>query len=89
MKPWFTRWRNYPVSICLHIAGWGAPGGALLALPDYWPAGIIMLAGFVIYELASGVRHAINDKHMDTLGLDCVDAVVGAVPAFIIVRTIV
>ena len=83
MKPWFVRWRQYPVSVALHICGWGMVGGALLASP-WWPAGIIMLVGFVVYELASGVRHAINDKHMDTLGLDCVDAVVGAVPAYIV-----
>ena len=87
MKPWFVRWKQYPLSVALHIGGWGAPAGALLAT-DYWPAGVIMLAGFCVYELASGVRHAINDGHMDTLGLDCVDAVVGAVPAYIIARAV-
>ena len=83
MKPWFIRWKKYPISILMHIVLWGGIGGALLAT-DYWPAGVIMLAGFVIYEVASGVRHLTEDGHMDTIGLDCVDAVVGAVPAFII-----
>ena len=84
MKPWFIRWKQYPVSVLLHIMGWGATSGALVA-SEFWPAGVAMLAIFVVYELASGVRHAINDKHMDTLGLDCVDAVVGFVPAYIAV----
>ena len=86
MGPWFRRFKSYPMSILMHIFGWGAVGGAFLALPNYWPVGVIMLIGFVIYELASGVRHAFNDRRMDTVGLDCVDAVVGAVPAYCYVK---
>ena len=78
---WFGRWREYPLSILGHICGWGMPAGVLLAT-DWWPAGVVMLGGFALYELASGVRHWVNDGHMDTAGLDCVDAVVGAVPAY-------
>ena len=88
MSPWFARWRAYPVSILLHIFGWGVVGGALLATDDYWPAGVVVLCGFVLYELASGVRHWANEGHMDTAGLDIVDAVVGAVPAFIVAKEV-
>ena len=82
MKPWFDRWKKYPRSVLLHILGWGVVGGALTA-SEFWPAGVLMVSIFVVYELASGVRHAINDGHMDTLGLDCVDVAVGFVPAYI------
>ena len=81
---WFSRWRKYPVSILLHIFGWGVPAGILLGTAGLEPAGIIMLVGFALYELASGARHYANDGHMDTAGLDTVDAVVGAVPAYCI-----
>ena len=83
-KPtWFNRWRRYPASIIGHIAGWGVPAGILLATP-YWPAGVILLTTFALYELASGVRHWANEGHMDTAGLDCVDACVGAIPAYLL-----
>ena len=88
MKPWFVRWRRYPVSIILHILGWGAPAGALLAT-EQWPAGVIMLVGFGVYEIASGVRHLTEEGHMDTIGLDCVDAVIGAIPAYIITELVI
>lgn len=86
MKSWFHRWRRYPGSIAMHIGIWGAGGGALLALPLVWPAGIIVLVGYCAYEICSGVRHLTEDGHMDTIGLDIVDAVVGSVPAFIAVK---
>lgn len=87
MKPWFVRWRRYPVSILLHICIWGALPGALLTTPA-WAAGVVMLFGFAIYEIASGVRHLLEDGHMDTIGLDCVDAVVGAVPAIVLLELV-
>ena len=86
MKPWFNRWRKYPASILMHIFGWGAPIGVLLAHPDGVPLGMLMAFGFAIYQVASGVRHALNDGRMDTAGLDFTDAVIGAVPAYIITK---
>ena len=82
MRPWFRRWRDYPASVAMHILGWGAPIGFLLAHPDGIPLGMLMAFGFAVYEIASGVRHLTESGHMDTIGLDFVDAVVGAVPVY-------
>ena len=83
---WFSRWKAYPMSCLMHVLFWGAVPGALLAY-DFrtWPVALVMLFGFAYYEAGSGYRKAVNDGKTDTVGLDFVDAVVGFVPAYLIV----
>ena len=79
---WFNRWQAYGWSVAGHIAQ-GAAGGLFLGLGHPVPC-ILMAAFFIVYQLGSGARKYINEGHVDTMGLDSFDWLVGFVPAYLL-----
>ena len=70
MKPWFSRFRHYPLSVLGHIA-WGVGAG--------WVGGVdgaVLFSGGLAYQFGSGWRKY-SRGDIDTVGMDAFDYAVG------------
>ena len=71
------------MSCVLHILQ-GVGIGALAAT-GHWPMAFIWLAGYLAYQGLSFARKVNATGRGDTAGLDSYDAVVGALPAYLLI----